>query len=246
MAEPFSEQKRHDRAYELIKSRIYAGDYAPDTPLVELQLGEDLHLSRTPIRNALQKLVYERLAVRDNTGHTFVAKLTAKDVHDITQMRKILEPTAIRSIESDPVDPETTNRILSRLHGILKEQKALALVSPGEPQTESPDRQNALIRYAELDHAFHSTTAALQNNHFLTETISTVNQTMIRYNILSGTLGQHTNAALSEHTLILMYLEKKDYELASIAMRRHVDYVSELIFDESEQAESSSTDTHKK
>ena len=214
MAEPFSEQKRHDRAYELIKSRIYAGDYAPGTPLVELQLGEDLHLSRTPIRNALQKLVYERLAVRDSTGHTFVAKLTAKDV--------------------------------SQLHEILKEQETLALVSPGKGHAGSPDRQNALIRYAELDHAFHSTTATLQNNHFLTEMISTVNQTMIRYNILSGTLGHHTNAALSEHALILTYLEKKDYELASIAMRRHVNYVSERIFDESEQAGSVSTDARKK
>ncbi|MFT3984616.1 MAG: GntR family transcriptional regulator [Lachnospiraceae bacterium] len=204
-----------EQAYQSIKQAIFSNSFSPGTPLVEEQLSTKLSISRTPIRSALQQLVYENLAVSDATGHIYVTHITEKEVDDVTTMRSNMEPLGISLIEM-PVSGER----ISELYRIHNEQTLLV--------EREPDNH---IRYAELDTYFHNSIARLSNNFILIETIERIGNLMIRVNILSGTLSPHKKKALSEHAAIIEYLEKGQKEFAIVAMREHVRNVGTRILD---------------
>ena len=58
-----------EQAYEQIRQAINTNALKPGTFLTEEQLSSMLSISRTPIRSALQQLVYEKLLSQDATGH---------------------------------------------------------------------------------------------------------------------------------------------------------------------------------
>lgn len=206
-------QTLKEQAYFAIKQAIFLNTFEPGTPLIEEQLSTKLSISRTPIRSALQQLVYENLAFSDDTGHIYVSHITEKDVDDVTIMRTTIEPLGISLIEM-PVSKEN----IEHLYSIHKEQNLLV--------QKEPDNN---FRYAELDMDFHNSIAHLSNNSILIETIERIGNLMIRINILSGTLNPHKKNALAEHEAIIQYLENGQKEFAIVAMREHVKNVGSRI-----------------
>ena len=86
-----------DQAYEQIRQAINTNTLKPGTALTEEQLSSMLSISRTPIRSALQQLVYEKLLSQDATGHIYVSTITEKSVQDTSKVRTVLECMAIDS-----------------------------------------------------------------------------------------------------------------------------------------------------
>jgi DNA-binding GntR family transcriptional regulator len=83
------------RAYDDLKSMILSGRLKPGQKLVERDLGAQLHVSRTPIREALSRLVQEGLVeARPQRGH-YVQALDTKLVEDLYELREVLEAHAI-------------------------------------------------------------------------------------------------------------------------------------------------------
>lgn len=201
-----------DQAYHSIKHAIYTNELKPGSPLTEEQLSASLSISRTPIRSALQQLVFDKLAVCDNTGHIFVSQISEKDVVDITTIRVSLEPLAL-DLASFPVD-ET---ILHTLQDIIKSQENLL--------NDHTSENNIL--YTELDCKFHSTMAQICDNKLLCETIESINTMMIRVLILSGTLNSYKATALEEHKMIVNYLLQGQKEFAKVALKEHIKCVGD-------------------
>ena len=78
-------------AYTQIKEMIKSGKYRPGDPLPEAELCDILKISRTPLRQALQKLQVERI-VKIRTMHgAFVATLDIKDLCNIYESREAIE-----------------------------------------------------------------------------------------------------------------------------------------------------------
>ena len=77
--------------YELVRSRIMAGHYAPGAHLTEGQLCEELDVSRTPVRAALRRLTEEGLIQTEPHRGAFVAQWTRSDVDEVFELRCILE-----------------------------------------------------------------------------------------------------------------------------------------------------------
>lgn len=205
-----------EQAYQSIKHAIYTDALKPGCPLTEEQLSSSLSISRTPIRSALQQLVFEKLATTDATGHIYVSKITEKDVADTTMLRSVLEPLVIEHAQF-PVGEE----ILKKLHENYEKQTALS--------ADIPDDN---LRYAELDHEFHCALAQLSDNELLVETITKLNSVMVRINILSGTLKYHKQNALKEHASIISYLENGQREFAKLALQEHIKHVKLRMFSE--------------
>lgn len=203
-----------NQAYESIKQAIYTNSLKPGEALTEEALSTMLQISRTPIRSALQQLVYEKLATKDATGHIFVSTISEKDVENITYVRSNLEPLAIDLI-SFPLPEEKL--------GYLKQLYSKQL----ESFTADPDDN---ICYAELDYEFHSAIAELSDNSFLYETVSNINTVMIRINVLSGTLKTHKEQALQEHKTIIEFLEKGQKSFAKLALTEHISNVRGRMF----------------
>ncbi len=195
-----------EQAYTSIKQAIYSNTLKPGAPLTEEQLSATLSISRTPIRSALQQLVFEKLATTDNTGHIYVSKISEKDVHDITVLRLNLEPLAM-DLAAFPI----SNESIQQLKDLIEQQSALF---------ESGSVNN--IRFAELDCDFHSCLAQISDNSLLIETVQKINAMMIRILVLSGTLDSYKKSAIEEHKLIIQYLEQGQKEFAKVALQEHI------------------------
>ena len=83
------------RAYDDLKDMILSGKLKPGQKIVERDLGSQLQVSRTPIREALSRLVQEGLVEsRPQRGH-YVQAIDAKVVEDLYELREVLEAHAI-------------------------------------------------------------------------------------------------------------------------------------------------------
>lgn len=84
------------RVYESVRDQIVSGQIAPNTQLVQEQLAESLGVSRTPVRDALNRLAHEGMVTWiPGTGY-LVNDLTDQDVKDVYQVRQSLESLAVR------------------------------------------------------------------------------------------------------------------------------------------------------
>lgn len=83
-------------AYEAIRAKILSGEFGPGTMLSEGELARQLGISRTPVREALQRLEEEGLAVILPRRGAIVRVLTLQEVREILRVREALEGLAAR------------------------------------------------------------------------------------------------------------------------------------------------------
>lgn len=94
--------KQSDKVYAALKERIVSWDLAPSTPVPESEVSQEFGASRTPVREALQKLAREGL-VRIIPGRgAFVAEISFSDIVELSQMREALECQAARLASHSP------------------------------------------------------------------------------------------------------------------------------------------------
>ena len=139
-----SQASRFQRIYKAIRERICLLEYAPGTVLNEGQLADEFEVSRTPIRNVLQRLNYEGLLKTRNGVGTIVSEVDIKTFKDIYALRMSLaesmgelSPVAPTPAAIDPVKkicaraerlrdgPKELNayaRLCNELHELIIEQ----------------------------------------------------------------------------------------------------------------------------
>ena len=89
-----------DQVYEKLKEDICAGRFQAGQRLQEVELAEELSVSRTPVREALRQLVHDGIAVEIPNKGVYVREFTLKDVQEIYNMRLLLEGYAFDLMES--------------------------------------------------------------------------------------------------------------------------------------------------
>lgn len=82
--------------YKEIKQAIILQKLKPNTQLVEKELAESFDVSRTPIRNVLRRLQYERLVKIIEHKGAYVASSTIEEAKEVFEMRRILEAATVR------------------------------------------------------------------------------------------------------------------------------------------------------
>ena len=85
-----------DRAYAVIRDRLIMLDIRPNDPLDDRALAHELGVGRTPVREALNRLVLERLVVTYPRRGTFATGVDIADLAGISEIRAQLEPLAAR------------------------------------------------------------------------------------------------------------------------------------------------------
>lgn len=198
-----------DQAYEVIKNAIITNKLKPGEVLAEERLARQLAISRTPIKIALTRLVYEKMAVVNENKNIVVVDITKKEVEDITIVRKYVEELAIELLEG-----KMTLKRIKILDDLYKHYEGMI---------ESGDIEAML----ESDYKFHIALAAFTDNKFLLETICDANMTIRRYLMLSGTYTKYSVQANEEHKMIIEYLRKDEFIRAKKAMGMHLEKVSQ-------------------
>jgi len=86
-----------DTAYEFIKKKIITSEYPPLSDLSEDKLQEELNVSRTPVREALQRLEKEDFVYVYPRKGTIVTDVTKDLIEDVYEIRDLIEPSMVLS-----------------------------------------------------------------------------------------------------------------------------------------------------
>lgn len=108
------------RVFHTIREDILSGKYATDEELKEKSIGEELGVSRTPVREALRQLELEGLVTIIPNKGAYVVGISQKDIRDIYEIRSRLEGLCARwateHITKEQLDELEENIYLSDFH----------------------------------------------------------------------------------------------------------------------------------
>ncbi|MCF1592695.1 GntR family transcriptional regulator [Streptomyces muensis] len=109
-----------ERAYRAIRDRLVMLDIRPGAPINEEQLGQSLGVGRTPVREALKRLQYERLITTYPRRGTFATEVNITDLAHISEVRQELEPLAAAQAarRATAADRATLTALRRRLEGV--------------------------------------------------------------------------------------------------------------------------------
>lgn len=193
-----------DRAYESIKDAILSLRLEPGMPIVETSLAEQLGISKTPVRDALQELEREGFVTRVLFKGTFVTDVTMKDIREVFQLRAVLEGLAARLAAPRFTDDEL------RTIAWHMEQAQLAL------------ERGDLARCSEQGQRIHRAIRHKTDNDRLAVIISNLDDHLQRFRGLSDQISGRLDKSLVEHGRILAALRQRDPDAAEQAMRDHL------------------------
>ncbi|WP_394177433.1 GntR family transcriptional regulator [Yoonia maritima] len=188
-------------AYALILEAIDSHTYKPGDRLVESELAERFGVSRTPIREALQRLETQSLLTRDGRS-LIVASLDHTQLSELYVVRGELEGLAAR-LAARHAAPEETKV----LRDMLEEDKKLV----GDPM--------ALSR---ANRRFHKQIHLASHNRFLVRQLDLVHRSMALLATTSLAAEGRTVETLDEHEEIVEAIEAGDGDAAYKALRDHI------------------------
>lgn len=191
-----------DKAYRLIKEKIINCEYMPSTFLIENELMEQVGASRTPIREALNKLEQENLVRILPKKGVVVCDIVMGDINKIFEVRELVEPYIIRHYARN----------------IPRE----VLISQRKKITKSEMTGESGAVYS-ADNDLHQMLINASNNAYFAELMARIYAQNHRIRILSGQKIEHRlQETHEEHMLIFSYLIDRKYEEAAEAMRNHL------------------------
>lgn len=189
-------------AYTLILEAIEAGLYKPGDRLVESELAERLGVSRTPVREALQRLETQAMLTRDGRS-LIVATLDHNQLAELYAVRGELEGLAAR-LAARHATPEEV-RVLQSM---VAEDRALL---GGDPR--------ALSR---ANKRFHKQIHLASHNRFLVQQLDLVHRSMALMANTSFAAEGRDEVALAEHDQIVATIAAGDGDAAAQALRTHI------------------------
>ena len=188
-------------AYTLILDAIDGGTYKPGDRLVESELAERFSVSRTPIREALQRLETQSLLAREGRS-LIVASLDHNQTAELYVVRGELEGLAARLAAQHATDEEI--RVLREM---VEADDALI----GQP--------NALSR---SNRRFHKQIHLASHNRFLVQQLDLVHRSMALMATTSLAAEGRGEIALAEHQAIVDAIAARDEDAAFQALRDHI------------------------
>ena len=203
--------------YKSIYEKILSGEYPAGYHLVEMDLAAEYHVSRTPVRLAIERLVAEGLAKHVPHKGAVVRRLTRTDILNMFAVREVTEGLAAR-LASQHVTEE--DRIA--LNGIMQEM---------DQALESQD----LHAYYSVCGKVHSYIFDLAQNEFLRDIIQNIYAITSRYHVAVLRLPGRPSGSKEEHHLVVVAVLSGDGDLAERTMKEHVRHCGDFYRDEQNQ-----------
>jgi DNA-binding GntR family transcriptional regulator len=188
-------------AYELVLAAIDRGEFRPGDRLVESDLAERLGVSRTPIREALQRLETQGVLARDGRS-LVVSSLDHDQLGELYVVRAELEGLAAR-LAAQHAAPEEV-RVL---WDMIRRDRELV----GEPE-----------RLARANKRFHHQIHLASHNRYLIQQLEMVHRSMALVATTSLAAEGRGARAMDEHEAIVRAIEARDCAAAEAAIRGHI------------------------
>lgn len=192
------------RVFQKLREDILSGKYKEHEELKEVAIGEELGVSRTPVREAFRQLELEGLIqIVPNKG-AYVTGITAKDVKDIYMIRSLLEGLCARlateKITTEQMEEMEENIYLADFHA----------------------QKGHMDQMAELDNRFHDILYEACDSKLLEHTLKDYHQYVLR--VRQKTLSNNTRGRASndEHRQIMEAIKAGDADKAEQLANRHM------------------------
>jgi len=198
VSDPKTSQKD---AYELILDAIDVGIYRPGDRLVESDLADRFGVSRTPIREALQRLETQSLLARDGRS-LVVASLDHNQLAELYAVRAELEGLAARlaAQHAAPEELRVLRKMVDEDRGLLDDPEALA----------------------RTNRRFHKQLHLASHNRYLVQQLDLVHRTMALLATTSLAVEGRSEKAVGEHDAIVTAIETRDGDAAHAALKAHI------------------------
>ena len=193
--------------YRSIKQNLLDGTLGELSRLTEESLATQLGISKSPVREALNRLEAEGLICIEPRRGAFVRQFSAKEVRDLYELREILELYAIDAANITPKLLSDLSSSVNRTRKFLKEGNKL--------------------EHIEEDMRFHATITAAAGNEELCRVHENVQQKMLLCR--SRTYELSSTTAPVAHMKIYQALKKDAKREARLAMREHIVFVRERL-----------------
>lgn len=200
-----------DRAYERIKHDIITCAIAPGTEISEPQLCTHYRLGKAPVRMALIRLVHDALVRAIPRRGYRVTPVTLKDIHDVFELRLMLEPAAARMAAGKVDAPR------------------LRVLDDACRAGYQPNDARSITRFLEANEAFHVAIAQATGNQRLATMIAQLHEQMTRLLHLGLGLRNRSQEMQHEHRALVKALARGDGETAERISREQIEAARNMV-----------------
>lgn len=192
------------RVFHTIRENILSGKYSTDEELKEKTIGEELGVSRTPVREALRQLELEGLVTIIPNKGAYVVGISQKDIKDIYEIRRRLEGLcagwAALNITKEQLDELEENIFLSDFHA-----------AKGNAE-----------QVVELDNRFHEILYTASGSRELRHVLSDFHHYVQRVRKITLAMSERAGESIGEHRKIVEALKKHDSQMAEELAHEHI------------------------
>ncbi len=217
--EEYQDSSLRGRVFRQLRENILSGVYKENDELREINIGKELGVSRTPVREALRQLELEGLVTIIPNKGAYVTGITQKDVRDIYKVRGVLEGMcarwATKHITEEQIEKLEEIVMLAKFH------------------LEKKGAQNA-AQVSELDGKFHKVLYEACDSRILEHVLSDFHKYVQTARRMSVKTKDRAEKSVEEHKRILDAIKSRDGELAEKLASRHIVNVMENLHIEDE------------
>ena len=191
-------------AYDTLKKAIITGEIPAGERIVETEYADRLHISRTPLREALRKLERDGLVEYEIRRGVVVRAFTMEDVREIYTIRNALEMLTLPSIieNAQPEDIASLREKLAEMDK-LQEKDDVEGLSP-------------------LAREFHAQLTSISQQKRILRVIEGQDEYIRRFSAMAIRQENRRTEAHEEHHRLVDYVEEKDLEHFTELMQHHI------------------------
>lgn len=192
------------QVYNIIRSAIMKGELKAGESLVVMHLATFLKTSRTPVREAIQRLEAEGWVERQINGKVVVAEVSLKQLKDYYAVRAVLEGLATQEATLVMTDEELRN--------IEKEYSNFSIIASN----------NDTPKIVSAGEKLHSLIHKAAKNEVCKQILDGINDQLIRYRVYTASVPGRNKEVIEEHLKILKFMRERRADEAAVAMQEHV------------------------
>lgn len=202
-----------ETAYTQLRELILTGALAPESSITENSIVERLAIGKTPVREAMRRLVLEGLLdVTPRLGYTVVG-ISQQDVDDIFQLRVITEVAAAQ-LATERITDDALNR--------LEELGSVGY---------DPENSGSLERFLSVNAEFHDLLGSQSANRRLADLVTRLTAESRRFVQIVNLTDFHGRDVVVQHQAIVDALRSGDRDAVGDAVRTHVTEGWTLVLD---------------
>lgn len=202
-----------DYAYEQIWKQLVLSNEGREQRLSDVALAEKLGVSRTPVRQALERLVQDGLVRADPRRGFWARTFTIQDIHEIYDLRGALEVLALR-LAAPRLAPADLRSQLELLY---------------EVRSQLGQGSISISLFLQCDFRLHTLLIRTSGNGRLIHYLSTLRSQFSMFQVKDTRYPQRMDIALNEHEHILLTLLEQDVDKAAQLLAAHIAHAKERV-----------------